>query len=207
METTYYDREGLSSRLRGSMWHTAVAARRCGCARRRNTIRELVPPEVEAMPIDLITLEHYFGPYWGKGEDTPEMRAAATWLLAAVNRALEAALADGVALVANPKTGSYVSGEGNGGFRDSVCAVGPATSKHRSAHAVDIYDPLRLFARWCLRNEARLRAIGIAAMERPEWTPTWTHLQDLPVRSGTWCFVPSETTPLASALPEQEGAA
>jgi hypothetical protein len=155
----------------------------------------------------MISLEHYFGPYWDKGEDTPELRAAATRLLAAVNRVLEAALADGVALVPNPKTGSYVSGEGNGGFRDRRCRVGPATSKHRSAQAIDIYDPMRLFARWCLRNETRLRGLGIAGMERPEWTPTWTHLQIVPVRSGTWCFVPSETPPLASALPEQEGAA
>lgn len=154
-----------------------------------------------------ITLEDYFGPYWCKGEDTPAMRAAAFELLAAVNRALEAAIADGVALVLNPKTGSYVSGEGNGGFRGRASRVGPSGSKHRSAHAIDIYDPLRLFARWCLRNEARLREFGIAGMERPEWTPTWTHLQDLPVRSGTWCFVPSEAPPLARALPEQDGAA
>ncbi|HVB48549.1 MAG TPA: hypothetical protein VNF69_09195 [Burkholderiales bacterium] len=154
-----------------------------------------------------ITLEDYFGPFWGRGEDTPEMRDTATRLLSAVNRALDAALADGVALMLNPKTGSYVSGEGNGGFRGRASAVGPSGSKHRSAHAIDIYDPLRLFARWCLRNEARFRTLGIAGMERPEWTPTWTHLQDLPVRSGTWCFVPADTAPLAGALPEQEGAA
>ncbi len=155
----------------------------------------------------LITLEDYFGPYWGKGEDTPAMRAAAAQLIAAVNPALDAAIADGVALLLNPKTGSFVSGGGNGGFRDRRCTVGPPGSKHRSAHAIDIYDPLRLFARWCLRNEARLREFGIAGMERPEWTPTWTHLQVLPVRSGTWCFVPSEAPPLAGALPEQQGAA
>ncbi|MDA8108080.1 MAG: hypothetical protein M0015_05555 [Betaproteobacteria bacterium] len=157
--------------------------------------------------MNLIALEDYFGPFWNHGEDTPETRAAATQLLVAVNRALEAAIADGVVLILNPKTGSYVSGEGNGGFRGRASPVGPPGSKHRSAHAIDIYDPLRLFACWCLRNEARLRELGIAGMERPEWTPTWTHLQDLPVRSGTWCFVPSDTPPLAAALPEQDRAA
>lgn len=156
---------------------------------------------------ELISLRDYFGPFWNRGEDTPAMRATAMQLLGAVNRTLEAALADGVALVPNPRTGSYVSGEGNGGFRGSASSVGPPGSKHRSAHAVDIHDPLRLFARWCLRNEPRLRAFGIAAIERPEWTPTWAHLQDVPVRSGSWCFVPSDTPPLAAALPEQENTA
>lgn len=154
----------------------------------------------------LITLEDYFGPYWERGEDTPEMRANAARLLDRVNPALEAARSDGVVLVPNPNTGSLVSGKGNGGFRDRRCSVGPATSKHRSGHAVDVYDPLRLFARWCLRREALLRELGIAGMERPEWTPTWTHLQDLPVRSGTWCFVPSDAPPLAASLPEQRRA-
>lgn len=154
----------------------------------------------------LITLEDYFGPYWESGEDTAPMRADAAALLERVNRALEAARHDGVVLVTNPKTGSLVSGEGNGGFRDRRCRVGPAESKHRFGHAIDVYDPLRLLARWCLRNETLLRELGIAGMERPEWTPTWTHLQDLPVRSGTWCFVPADTPPLAASLPEQRGA-
>lgn len=155
---------------------------------------------------DAITLVQYFGPYWGCGEDTPQLRASAQRLLERVNRALGAALADNVPLECNPRTGSFVSGDGNGGFRGSHCTVGAPGSQHRSAHAVDIYDPRRLFARWCLRNEALLRELGIAGMERPEWTPSWTHLQDKAVRSGTWCFTPADTPPLATRLPEQERA-
>lgn len=154
-----------------------------------------------------ITLEEYFGPYLGLGEDTAEMRANATALLKLVNAALEMAITDGVALVPNPHTGTYVSGDGHGGFRGRACTVGATQSMHRSAEAIDVYDPLRRLAAWAVANRLRLVALGILGMERPEWTPTWVHWQIVPVRSHTWCFIPSDAPPLAAALPEQASAA
>jgi len=153
--------------------------------------------------MERITLEEYFGPYLSGGEDTPAMRANAAQLLDAVNAALEAAIADGVPLMPNPVTGSYVSGDGHGGFRDSHCTVGAKNSRHRSAQAVDIYDPMRRLAAWAVQHGPRLIALGLLGMERPEWTPTWVHWQSPRVASGTWCFIPSSAAPAAAQLPEQ----
>ena len=153
--------------------------------------------------MERITLEDYFGPYWLKGEDTAAMHANAMALLGSVNGALELAIADGVTLFPNPKTGTYVSGEGHGGFRDSACTVGAKASRHRKAMAVDVYDPQRRLATWAIHNKDRLISLGILGMERPEWTPTWCHLQIEWVGSRTWCYIPSSAPALADALPGQ----
>lgn len=148
-----------------------------------------------------ITMAHYLGPY--EAESTAAVRIAAGDLLVSVNELLDAAAAEGVDLLINPATHSHVSGQGNGGYRPPWVRVGAPASKHRTGHAVDIYDPHRELAAWCIAHQDRLVECGLA-MEDPRWAPTWTHLQDLLPGSGKHVFVPSSDPPLARALPGQE---
>lgn len=150
----------------------------------------------------LITLDEYFGPYWAGEYCTPQLQDDARRLLLAVNPALELAITEGVPVMPNPKTGTYVSGEGHGGFRGPDFHGGALHSKHRAALAVDVYDPLHHLAAWSLRNQDRLRQLGIRCMEAPRFTPTWVHWQVVDVGSGSWAFVPSrDAVALADPLP------
>jgi len=81
-------------------------------------------------------------------------------------------------------------------------------SRHISAEACDLHDwPDRRLCRWALRHQEHLKQCGIAAMENPQWTPTWLHVQIVPVPSGNFVFRPSMDPPLADPLPEQGGTA
>jgi hypothetical protein len=150
-----------------------------------------------------ITIEQYLGPHSMSADATPEIRGRAAQLLEKVNAALLLAEQDGVRLFKNPFTGGHVGGRGNGGFRPRNSSVGAPSSRHKSAEAIDLYDPQRELATWSLNNEARLEALGIVAIEDPRWTPSWVHWQIVPVPSGRFAFVPSNTPPLAAALPGQ----
>lgn len=150
-----------------------------------------------------VTLEQYLGPYAASEEITPEVRANAEEFLPRLNAALVMYQQDGGEMPDNPHTSCVVAGEGNGGVRPPSCPIGAPSSQHKQGRACDIFDPLRAFARWCLRNVERLKAIGILGMENPRWTPTWTHLQDAAVHSGAFVFIPDASQPLAEALPEQ----
>lgn len=148
-----------------------------------------------------IKMADYLGHY--AADSSAAVRIAAGDLLLAVNDLLDAAAADGVELLENPATDSMVSGRGNGGFRPPYVRVGAPQSKHRTGHAVDVFDPRRALAAWCVANPERLVECGLA-MEDPRWTPTWVHLQDLLPASGKYVFIPSSDPPLAKALPGQE---
>lgn len=150
----------------------------------------------------MITLAQYLGPYAEHVDASAAVRAAAARMLEKVNRIHALAEADGHVFPTNPATGSRVSGRGNGGFRPQDCEVGSPNSPHKLGRGVDTYDPQRSFARWCLRNLARLEAEGLY-MEDPRWTPTWVHLDDRGPKSGRRVFVPSSSPALAQALPEQ----
>ena len=154
--------------------------------------------------MERITLEEYLGPYIGTEWATPEIRENATKLLEAVNSGLGFAVAEGIALLPNPKTDSYISGEGHGGFRGPDFDGGAIHSKHRTGQAVDIYDPYRVLAVWSLKNRDLLRDAGIACMEAPRFTPTWVHWQCVPVGSGSWAFVPSRNAHALAAPLEGE---
>lgn len=166
------------------------------------------------MSREWITMADYLGRY--DADSSAAVRVAAGDLLVAVNELLDAADADGVQFHSNPGTGNLVSGQGNGGYRPPYVRVGAKHSKHRTGHAVDIYDPRRELAAWCiahtepacskLGNPDRLAEFGFA-MEDPRWAPTWTHLQDLLPASGKRVFIPSSEPPLAKALPGQEALA
>lgn len=150
----------------------------------------------------MITLAQYFGPYDKHPDATREVRESAEGLLEKVSEILQAAEADGVTLLVNHRTGSFVAGEGNGGFRPTSSTVGAPSSKHKSGHAVDVYDPNRELASWVWKNQAIVLGYGLH-IERPEWTPSWVHFQDVAPASGVFAFIPNASAPLASKLPEQ----
>lgn len=125
-----------------------------------------------------ITVEEYFAGYEKDPDATPERRANAAALLVKVNALMAEAETDGVYFAVNPYTGCHVSGTGHGAFRNQACRIGAPGSTHKQGKGVDIYDPHRDFARWCMKHLNRLAARGLH-MEDPHWTPTWTHLQDL----------------------------
>src|SRR5712691_13404888 len=143
----------------------------------------------------MITIDEYFGKFADHPDATPERKAGAAAMLAKVNALRADAEADGVVFERNPKTGTFISGSGHGGFRTEDCDVGADHSTHKDAHAVDSYDPLRRFAQWCVNHPERLTARGLYR-EREEWTPTWVHLQDVPPRSGEIGYVISRARPL-----------
>lgn len=151
----------------------------------------------------MITLDEYAGPYRNHRDfnDIENLESACT-LVNAVAEVMVLAAAE-VEFVQNPATHSFIAGNGNGGFRPQESRVGARASKHKLGQAVDIYDPHRQFARWCLRNQDILIAHRLHAMEDPRWTPSWVHLQTQPVASGNFVFIPNSSPPLASALPEQ----
>ena len=148
----------------------------------------------------MISLEQYLGPY--ANDATPEINAAAMGLLSKVDEILLGAQSDGVPMPLNPHTGCAISGDGNGGFRGTASTVGADHSQHRKGHAVDIYDPKRELASWVWKNKEVVESQGLH-IERPEWTPTWVHFQDVPPASGVFAFIPNASPPLAEKLPEQ----
>lgn len=153
------------------------------------------------MSREWIALADYLGRY--AADSSAAVRIAAGDLLVSVNELLDLAAADGVDVLVNPATESPVSGRGNGGYRPPWVRVGAPASKHRTGHAVDVFDPHRKLAAWCIAHLERLTECGLA-MEDPRWTPTWLHLQDLLPGSGKHVFIPSSEPPLAKALPGQE---
>lgn len=68
-------------------------------------------------------------------------------------------------------------------------------SLHATAEAVDIGDPDRSLAHWCMDHLEILKEIGLW-MEDARWTPTWVHLQSAPPRSGRIVFIPNNFPPL-----------
>lgn len=130
--------------------------------------------------------------YFGKKEAGPGMWDAATGLLEKVNELIDGAIADGAfERKIDPDTGTEISGakggSGDGGFRAATSTTGRLGSKHRAAHAVDVYDPENKLDDWL--NDDVLTAFGLYR-EAPEDTPGWCHLQDVPPASGERTFTP-----------------
>jgi hypothetical protein len=72
-----------------------------------------------------------------------------------------------------------------------------ATSHHVTGRAIDLPDPDRSLAAWCVANLDVLAEIGLW-LEDPRWTfdasgDHWVHVQTVPPRSGHRVFVPSDT--------------
>ena len=125
------------------------------------------------------------------GELTDEIRGNAALTVGKVNELLE---------IAGFKHVSEVnSGWRSQSVNDATANAG-ARSKHLSGEAVDIPDPYRDLASWCVDNLEMLEGLQLW-MEDPRWTPTWVHLQTVPPRSGRRVFIPSTASPADPNFP------
>jgi hypothetical protein len=135
----------------------------------------------------MISFAQYFGKWGGHPDATPDRQQNAQGLLAKVNVLLVAAKDEGVPLPINPHTGSQVSGETLGGFRPQSCAIGAPNSKHKTGHAVDVYDPTNAIDNWL--DDEKLEQFGLYR-EHPDSTRSWCHLSDVSPSSGRRTFQP-----------------
>lgn len=137
----------------------------------------------------MITVQQYFtDPQTGEQKvHMPEHVLAASNLLAKVNAMLVSLKWD---FQEDPDTRTSISGEkgghGGGGFRLGGESGAPF-SKHKLGHAVDVYDPANMLD-GALTDEL-LEQFGLYR-EHPSATNGWSHLQDLPPRSGLRTFHP-----------------
>lgn len=135
----------------------------------------------------MITTDQYFA---GKPH-SPEQDALAQHMLESVNELLDEAEAAGIPRQICPNTGSEISGSkggsGDGGFRLPGATTGAATSSHKEARAVDVYDAGDHLDSWL--TDEKLETYGLYR-ESPRATPTWCHLTTRPPRSGRRTFDP-----------------
>lgn len=102
---------------------------------------------------------------------------------------LRQAADDGLVLIPNPRTGSYVaSGWRPTGINNSTPGAA-VHSKHLTGEAVDIYDPGGAVDDWCMSHTAALESCGLW-LEHPASTKGWCHLQTRPPGSGRRVFYP-----------------
>ena len=132
----------------------------------------------------MITTAQYFG---NKAHSEEQERAAES-LLGKVKALLDALI---WAYPIDPDTGTSISGSrggaGDGGFRLPGATTGAVNSKHKMAHAVDVYDPDDLLDTSI--GDDILEEFGLYR-ESPDFTKGWTHLQDVPPGSGKRTFQP-----------------
>lgn len=130
--------------------------------------------------------------YWMGRNDThpddlsPEIVRNATHLLRRVNTML--ALVQMV-IEPHPVTRTPIS---SGWRPPSVNANTPNAaprSKHMTGDAVDIYDPDGELDDWCMEHLDILAECGLW-LEHPSATKGWSHLQQVPPRSGKRVFYP-----------------
>lgn len=131
----------------------------------------------------MITKEQYFSDgHGGQKQHQPEHDDYAASLLSKVNAFLDHME---WARPIDPDTGSEISGSkggsGDGGFRTGDSKTGAPKSCHRTAHAVDVYDPKNELDDAITDED--LEAFGLYR-EIGTATHGWCHLQDLPPHSG-----------------------
>lgn len=160
----------------------------------------------------MISLEQY---WMGRDHQyaadlTHEIIQNAQFTLERVNAVLELAAADGVEAVYDDNASCVASGWRPAAVNGKTQGAAKKSS-HMVGLGVDIRDraPDRPLARWALRNVAVLEAHGLW-MEDPRWTwyqqqggQPWVHWQARSTGSNIRVFIPSNTPPLAAALPEQ----
>ena len=134
-----------------------------------------------------LTIEQYFAGYPGDSGITQQMRDNAGVLLGLVNPLLDDAASAGFELPINPKTGSLVSGEHDGGWRPQNCPIGAPGSAHKQSMAVDIYDPDGDLDGWL--DDIALASYGLFR-EDPGSTRGWLHVTYRAPHSGKRTFFP-----------------
>jgi len=125
----------------------------------------------------VISKTQYLGTYAKSKDLTPARLANLDRLLTNVNRLMQFCQSHGIDFKVNPKTGSQISGETNGGFRPQNCPVGAASSAHKICLAVDLYDPVGEIDTFLMVNsEAQelARELGFY-FEHPQHTVGWSH--------------------------------
>lgn len=107
----------------------------------------------------------------------------------------------------DPDTGTQISGSrggtGGGGFR-LMDEAGAIHSAHKDACAIDTFDPHRIYAQWCLDNQAKLKELGLY-MEDPRWTGGWVHQQIIAPRSGLTVYIPFDPLKVPPPYPALRG--
>lgn len=154
----------------------------------------------------MITVEQYLGQHLAghESELTDEVRAAAVVTVEKANLLLDVAAHDGVYASIDPETGT----EQGSGWRPPSFNAGVKNaakkSKHMTGEGLDIRDnrATRVLCRWAVSpgGRAALASIGLWC-ERPQWTPSWLHVQTVPPESGNRFLIPSSAPPLCSLLP------
>ena len=128
------------------------------------------------------------GQYFGSKAHTDEQEQEAEALLTRVNDMLTFLVWD---YPTDPDTGTSISGtkggSGDGGFRLSDAKTGKPFSKHKTAHAVDVYDPEDELD--FMIDDETLERFGLYR-EAPSATRGWSHLQDVAPSSGKRTFLP-----------------
>lgn len=148
----------------------------------------------------MIGRHDYFRAYLGHPGITPEIEANAADLLARVDRLLAIAGTHGWEPTLNPATGTWISGQDNGGWRPLDCPIGAPRSTHKQGQGIDIADPHGQLDKWLL-TEAGLDALVACGLwiEHPGWTDGWSHLQSVPPgrppRPEVRVYIPSSAPP------------
>lgn len=105
----------------------------------------------------------------------------------------------------------------NSGWRpravNDATANSGANSMHITGEAVDLNDPDRTLATWCIDNIDVLVSLGLW-MEHPAWCLKvddkgvvwkWVHLQTRPPKSGRRIYRPNTDAPYDTAFFEEHG--
>jgi len=123
----------------------------------------------------MITPQNYFRAYSGHRELNEDIYGRAAYLLSRANDLLAECVDRGWIPVINPHTGNLISGQDNGGWRPSDCAIGSAKSSHKLGQGIDVAD--RDGALDAMIDDAMLERHELYR-EHPDATAGWVHLTD-----------------------------
>lgn len=154
----------------------------------------------------MITVEQYLGQHLAghESELTDDIRAAAFETVTRANLLLALAAQDGVNPTVDAQTGCFVGSGWRPSGVNAATANAAKGSRHQTGQALDIRDDRagRALCRWAVSPAGRL-ALGSVGLwcERPQWTPSWLHVQTVPPASGNRFLIPSSAAPLCALLP------
>ena len=81
-------------------------------------------------------------------------------------------------------------------YDTKINSGGSVNSHHCFGNAIDVHDPDKIIANWCINNESYLKDVGLH-IETPDVTCAsddplrrWIHFQQVPPKSGKVIFIP-----------------
>ena len=137
----------------------------------------------------MFTISEYVGVHWNSPDWNDERQSNAAFLIASCRDLYDIMTKDGVIFQINPKTNTIISGEVYGGFRPHECPIGAFDSSHKSAQAVDFFDPSGMIDEYLFSRQEKLIECGLY-IEHPSSTPGWSHCTTRPPKSGHRVFFP-----------------